>query len=41
MSVTEYDADALAADAADIERMAETEGLTAHAESVRKRLDHS
>lgn len=41
MSVTEYDAAALEADAADIERMAETEGLTAHAESVRKRLDKS
>jgi histidinol dehydrogenase len=38
MSVTEYDAAALAADAPDIERMAGTEGLTAHAESVRKRL---
>ena len=40
MSVTEYDASALEADAADIQRMAETEGLTAHAESVRKRLDN-
>jgi len=39
MSVMEYDAAALAADAADIQRMAETEGLTAHAESVRKRLE--
>jgi histidinol dehydrogenase len=39
MSVTEYDAAALAADAPDIQRMAETEGLTAHAESVRKRLE--
>ena len=39
MSVAEYDAAALAADAPDIERMAETEGLTAHAESVRKRLE--
>lgn len=39
MSVVEYDAAALAADAPDIERMAETEGLTAHAESVRKRLE--
>ena len=38
MSVTEYNSKALAADAADIFRMAETEGLTAHAESVRKRL---
>jgi len=38
MSVTQYDADALEADAPDIYRMAETEGLTAHAESVRKRL---
>jgi len=39
MSVVAYDADALAADAPDIVRMAETEGLTAHAESVRKRLE--
>jgi histidinol dehydrogenase len=39
MSVTEYSRKALAADAADIFRMAETEGLTAHAESVRKRLE--
>ena len=39
MSVTEYDRKALAADAADIFRMAEAEGLTAHAESVRKRLE--
>jgi histidinol dehydrogenase len=38
MSVTEYDRKSLAADAEDIFRMAETEGLTAHAESVRKRL---
>jgi len=38
MSVTEYDAAALEADAADIRRMAETEGLTAHARSVRRRL---
>jgi histidinol dehydrogenase len=37
MSVTEYNSKALAADAADIFRMAETEGLTAHAESVRVR----
>jgi histidinol dehydrogenase len=39
MSVVEYDRGALAADAPDIYRMAETEGLSAHAESVRKRLD--
>jgi len=39
MSVVAYDAGALAADAPDIVRMADTEGLTAHAESVRKRLD--
>jgi histidinol dehydrogenase len=39
MSVVEYDRQALAADAPDIYRMAETEGLTAHAESVRKRLE--
>jgi len=39
MSVIEYDRDALAADAEDVYRMAETEGLTAHAESVRKRLE--
>jgi histidinol dehydrogenase len=38
MSVVEYDAKALAADAPDIERLAEVEGLSAHAESVRKRL---
>jgi len=38
MSVTEYDAGALEADASDIERMAEMEGLTAHARSVRRRL---
>jgi histidinol dehydrogenase len=38
MSVTEYNGNALAADAADIFRMAETEGLTAHALSVLKRL---
>lgn len=41
MSVTEYDAAALEADATDICRMAETEGLTAHARSVRKRLGGS
>jgi histidinol dehydrogenase len=39
MSVVEYDQQALAADAEDILRMAEVEGLTAHAESVRKRLE--
>ena len=39
MSVIGYDRAALEADAADIFRMAETEGLTAHAESVRKRLE--
>jgi histidinol dehydrogenase len=39
MSVIGYDRAALEADAADIYRMAETEGLTAHAESVRKRLE--
>ena len=39
MSVIEYDKRALAADADDIQRLAETEGLTAHAESVRKRLE--
>ena len=39
MSVVEYDRGALAADAPDIYRMAETEGLLAHAESVRKRLE--
>ena len=38
MSVTEYDRKSLAADAPDIFRMADTEGLTAHAESVRRRL---
>lgn len=38
MSVVEYDRQALAADAEDILRMAEVEGLTAHAESVKKRL---
>ena len=41
MSVIGYDRAALEADAADIFRMAETEGLTAHAESVRKRLEAS
>ena len=39
MSVIAYDRDALEADAEDVYRMAETEGLTAHAESVRKRLE--
>jgi len=39
MSVIGYDRAALEADAEDIYRMAETEGLTAHAESVRKRLE--
>jgi histidinol dehydrogenase len=39
MSVVEYDRLALEADADDILRMAEVEGLTAHAESVRKRLE--
>jgi len=39
MSVIAYDRAALEADAGDIYRMAETEGLTAHAESVRKRLE--
>ncbi len=39
MSVIEYDAEALEADAPDILRLAEVEGLTAHAESVRKRLE--
>ena len=39
MSVIEYDREALTADAADIYRMAEVEGLTAHAESVRRRLE--
>jgi histidinol dehydrogenase len=39
MSVIEYDRAALEADAPDLYRMAETEGLTAHAESVRKRLE--
>ena len=38
MSVTEYDSSALAADAVDLFRMAEIEGLTAHAMSVLKRL---
>jgi histidinol dehydrogenase len=38
MSVVEFDQSALAADAEDILRMAEIEGLSAHAESVRKRL---
>jgi histidinol dehydrogenase len=39
MSVVEYTREALAADAPDILRMAETEGLTAHAASVKKRLE--
>ena len=39
MSVVAYDRAALEADAPDLYRMAETEGLTAHAESVRKRLE--
>jgi histidinol dehydrogenase len=38
MSVVEYDSKALAADADDVCRLAEVEGLTAHAESIRKRL---
>ena len=38
MSVTEYDGSALAADGVDLFRMAEIEGLTAHAMSVLKRL---
>lgn len=38
MSVIEYDREALEADADDLYRMAEVEGLTAHAESVRRRL---
>jgi len=38
MSVIAYDREALKADAEDVYRMAEVEGLTAHAESVRKRL---
>jgi histidinol dehydrogenase len=39
MSVVTYDRHALAADAPDIFRMAEVEGLAAHAESVKKRLE--
>jgi len=39
MSVIAYEPDALAADAPDLLRMAEVEGLAAHAESVRKRLE--
>jgi histidinol dehydrogenase len=39
MSVVEYDGPALAADAEDILRMADVEGLSAHAESVKKRLE--
>jgi histidinol dehydrogenase len=38
MSVTEYNSKALAVDAVDLFRMAEIEGLTAHAVSVLKRL---
>jgi len=38
ISVIEYDAKALAADAPDIERLAGVEGLSAHSKSVRKRL---
>jgi len=38
MSILRYDEAALAADADDVCRMADIEGLTAHAESVRKRL---
>jgi histidinol dehydrogenase len=38
MSVIEYDRAALEADAEDVFRMADVEGLTAHAESVRRRL---
>ena len=40
-SVIRYDRDSLAADAADVCRMAETEGLTAHAASITIRLDDS
>lgn len=39
MSVVEFGRDALEADSADLYRMAGVEGLTAHAESVRKRLE--
>jgi len=41
MSVVEYTAEALAADAPDIYRMAGVEGLSAHAESVRRRLERT
>jgi histidinol dehydrogenase len=41
MSVIEYDAKALAADAPDIERLAGVEGLSAHSKSVRKRLERN
>ncbi len=41
MSVVEYTAEALAADAPDIYRMAGVEGLSAHAESVRRRLERA
>ena len=40
-SVIRYDRDSLASDAADVCRMAETEGLTAHAASITIRLDDS
>ena len=40
-SVIRYDRDSLAADAADVCRMAETEGLTAHAASITIRLADS
>ena len=39
MSVVSYEYEGLAADAPDLFRMAEAEGLAAHAESVRKRLE--
>ena len=39
MSVIAYDREALAADADDLIRMADAEGLSAHAESVRRRLE--
>jgi len=41
ISVIEYDAKALAADAPDIERLAGVEGLSAHSQSVRKRLERN
>ena len=40
-SVIRYDRRSLAADADDVCRMAEAEGLTAHAASIRIRLDES